>query len=151
VEAEASPREPQPPAAPRPPRLPRDPNKAPLKPVRKVRSEHGTRVARRVVCSECGKHDVIDFAPRDLKMALCRECAFEKLGISDPDNPAHQLFPVTCVTCGKKTKVPFLPQDPNDVECADCYRGIETQQGNKTKTASRVSKKVVRVRRPESD
>jgi CxxC-x17-CxxC domain-containing protein len=70
------------------------------------------------------------------------------LGIRDPDNPAHQLFEAVCSTCGKATKVPFEPRDPTAVQCKDCYLGIETQQQDRSRGAQKISKKVVRVRRP---
>jgi CxxC-x17-CxxC domain-containing protein len=117
--------------------------------VRKVRSAHGTRVARRVVCASCGKTDIIDFAPRDVSTALCRDCAFQQLRFRDPDNPAHFAHTITCATCGRIAKVPFEPKDPSAVECPDCYRGIESKQENRSRRAQRLSKKVVRVRPSE--
>src|SRR5688572_22889437 len=43
------------------------------------RNEHGTRIARRITCSRCGKSDHVPFVPKDAKRALCRDCAAEML------------------------------------------------------------------------
>ena len=114
-------------------------------PVRKVRSPHGTRVARAVVCRNCGKKDTIHFAPKDPADALCRACAAELLGATDPDAGINVERRIKCVTCGKFEDTTW-DGDEAEYACRDCYAGIHTQQGDKTKKAEKISKKVLRKR-----
>lgn len=115
---------------------------------RKVRSEHGTRVARSIVCSRCQAKDTIHFAPKDSKRALCRKCAADLLGVEDPDTHVGTAVAFTCAQCGRKgTTQNKARAESGDYVCNDCLRGIESQQENKTKSAVRLSKKVVRVRK----
>lgn len=117
---------------------------------RKVRSEHGTRVARSIVCSACKAKDTIHFAPKDPKRALCRKCAVDLLGVEDPDTRLGSNVPYVCAQCGRKgTTQDKRKVDSGEYVCNDCKRGIESLQENKTNAASRVSKKVVRVRKSE--
>lgn len=117
---------------------------------KKARNEHGTQVARAITCASCGAKDTIRFAPKDPKRALCRKCAANQLGVQDPDTKVGNEISFTCPQC-KRT---LLTHDSgaakySDYVCNDCMRGIESKQGNKTKEAARVSKKVVRVRKAE--
>jgi CxxC-x17-CxxC domain-containing protein len=122
---------------------PKDPRVA-----RKVRSEHGTRVARQIVCSSCGAKDTIHFAPKDPKRVLCRKCAADLLGIEDPDTRVGSNVSFKCAQCGRAgTTQDKRKAESGDYVCNDCMRGIESRQENKTKTAVRLSKKVVRVRK----
>jgi DNA-directed RNA polymerase subunit RPC12/RpoP len=116
---------------------------------KKERNEHGTQVARAITCASCGAKDTIRFAPKDPKRALCRKCAVNQLGVQDPDSKLGDKISYTCAQC-KRT---LLTDDPNaakytDYVCNDCMRGIESKQENKTKDAARISKKVLRVRKP---
>ena len=115
--------------------------------VRKVRSEHGTRVARSIVCSQCGAKDTIHFSPKDPKRALCRKCAADLLGVEDPDTRVGSQVTFVCAQCGRTgtTQDKLRAKEPGYL-CVDCLRGIESNQEHKTKRAARVSKKVVRVR-----
>lgn len=115
--------------------------------MRKIRTEHGTRVARSIVCRNCGAKDTIHFAPKDPAGALCRKCAAELLGLSDQDASIYPERNLTCITCGAVEKT--QRSDPTTFECRDCRAGIFTKQGDKTKGAERVSKKVIRRKREE--
>ena len=53
--------------------------------VKKIRTEFGTRVARRITCTACGKSDTIDFVPQAGGAIVCRQCAYEKYNVHDPD------------------------------------------------------------------
>lgn len=112
--------------------------------VRKIRNEHGTRVARRIVCAHCGKSDTVDFAPRDPAATFCRACAFTQLNVVDPDERALRTRVRPCSACGRPADVDR--QGP-DILCGDCFLGIESQQQNRTQAARRVTAGVVRVRR----
>jgi ribosomal protein L34E len=117
---------------------------------RKVRNDHGTRVLRSIICAACNAKDTIHFAPKDPKRALCRKCAADLLGVEDPDTKVGSDFPFKCAQCGRKgiTK-DRAKAESGDYLCADCIRGIESNQENKTKSAVRLSKKVVRVRKSD--
>jgi len=132
-----------------PPRKP--PEDAPVaKTIQKVRTVHGTRVARRITCSACGKSDTIDFAPKDPNTALCRKCAFERYGVLDPDDVALRTLTTKCGVCKQQFELTIDPKrgpDPGIATCNDCKAGFETKQGDRSKSATRVSKKVVRVAR----
>lgn len=133
-------------------REPRGSSDSPAAPtIRKVRSEHGTRVARSITCSACGAKDTIHFAPKDPKRALCRRCAADLLGAVDPDTNVSTPKPYTCAQCGRTGTTDRPIADPREFLCPDCFRGIETKQGNKAKTGTAVSKGVLRVRRTKPE
>jgi hypothetical protein len=115
--------------------------------VRKVRSEHGTRVARSIKCSACGAKDTIHFAPRNPAHVLCRKCAADLLGVEDPDTNVHALHPFVCASCGRSGMTQARIDPDRDFICKDCLAGIESRQEHKTKSATRVSNKLLRVRR----
>jgi CxxC-x17-CxxC domain-containing protein len=126
--------------------------KAPApKPVRKVRTEHGTRVARAVVCSACGKRDTIHFAPKDPAKVLCRRCAADLLGVGDPDTEVGSLHPFTCASCGRSGMTQKRIPVAQEFLCKDCLLGIESKQGTRTREATRLSSRVLRVRRSRKD
>ena len=127
------------------------PATAPAKTVQKVRSEHGTRVARAITCSSCGERDTVHFAPRDPKRVLCRKCAADLLGVDDPDTEVGSLHPFVCAQCRRSGMTAHRLTGKKPFLCKDCLLGIETRQENKTKAATRLSKKVVRVRRSSED
>jgi hypothetical protein len=119
----------------------------PAKTLAKVRTVHGTRVARRIVCSACGASDTIDFAPRDPSKVLCRRCVFEQHNVVDADDTDAKTRRADCARCGKSFEITIRPGKPAPAECPDCRAGIETKQGDRSRGALRVSKKVVRARR----
>lgn len=115
--------------------------------VRKVRSPHGTRVARSIVCAKCGKSDTVHFAPRDAARALCRRCAADLLGIEDEDAGIRKERVLTCTECGKEERTSYAKDAP--FLCKDCARGIWSKQQDRTKSAERLDgkRRVLRVRR----
>jgi hypothetical protein len=120
----------------------------PRKPVRKVRTEHGTRVARAIVCASCGARDTIHFAPKDPAKVLCRRCAADLLGVDDPDTEVGSLHPFTCASCGREgmTRV-RMEAGGRDFLCKDCLLGIESKQKTRATRATRLSNRVLRVRK----
>ncbi len=118
--------------------------KAPPVAVQKVRSAHGTRVARSIVCTSCGAKDTIHFAPRDPDRALCRSCAAKILGAVDADANIRAERHLECIKCGRGFNTSW--EEPETFECTDCRAGIETVQKNRANKAQRVSGKVLRVR-----
>jgi CxxC-x17-CxxC domain-containing protein len=115
----------------------------------KVRTQHGTRVARRIKCSSCGGEDTVDFAPRDPKTILCRRCAFEQRGIVDPDDKALREKRQACGRCGRWFDLPYDPTGESRPICADCKAGIETKQQDRSKDATRVSRRIVKAKRKD--
>jgi hypothetical protein len=112
---------------------------------RKIRSEHGTRVARSIVCRNCGAKDTIHFAPKEPARALCRQCAAELLGIDDPESNIFAKRKLTCIECQRIVETTW--DEAETFRCKDCYLGIYTKQGDKTKGADRVKKGVLRKKR----
>ncbi|MEQ9499095.1 MAG: hypothetical protein RIT81_19595 [Deltaproteobacteria bacterium] len=120
--------------------------------VKKVRTPHGTRVARAIVCSACGAKDTVHFTPREVERALCRRCAAELLGVVDRDANIRPEKAMTCTDCGRVEMAFWRGDDP--FLCRDCRQGIYSNQQTRTKKADRVAGgKVLRVRRraPEED
>jgi hypothetical protein len=119
--------------------------------VRKVRTAHGTRVARRIVCSKCGASDTLDFAPKDPSAVLCRKCAFDQHGVVDPDDPSVRMRRVTCTECKKSFEAAIDPERSDPIVCSDCRAGIVSQQRDRARGAQRLSARVVRARRPPEE
>ena len=113
--------------------------------MRKVRTDHGTRVARSIACVACGEKDTISFAPRDASRALCRRCAAEHLGVTDPEAGIRGDRPLTCTSCGREQETAW--REPETFQCRDCVMGIETQQQDRSKRAHRTSQGVLRIRK----
>lgn len=118
--------------------------------VAKVRTAHGTRVARAIVCTACGKKDTVHFAPRDMERVLCRRCAAEVLGVGDRDAGIRPEKAMTCTECSRIEMAYWRGDDP--FLCKDCRQGIYSNQQTRSKKAERVGGgKVVRVRRREEE
>lgn len=119
------------------------------KAMRKVRTAHGTRVARAIVCSACGKDDTVPFSPRKSTQVLCRRCAAEYLGVPDEESGIRIERVLTCTECGKEERTSYVGDDP--FQCKDCLLGIWTKQQDRTKSAERLGTKgrVLRVRRED--
>lgn len=113
---------------------------------RKIRSEHGTRVARSIVCRSCGAKDTIHFAPKEPARALCRKCAAQILGIADEEAGIVRKRKLTCIECGKIEET-TLEGAHGEYRCKDCFAGIHTKQGDKTKKAAKVKKGVLKKKR----
>lgn len=118
------------------------------KTVRRVRTEHGTRVARAIVCSACGAEDRVHFAPRDAAQALCRKCAAQLLGVVDEASNTRPERTLTCSECGKE-ELTTWNRDDAPFQCKDCVQGIWTKQQDRSKGAERLGEggRVLRVRR----
>ena len=129
-------------------REPAEPEKKTKAPkVKKVRTEFGTRVARRITCTACGKSDTIDFVPQDGGAIVCRQCAYEKYNVHDPDRKDFSEYDYDCSTCGVKFKSGIFFEDENEIQCSNCYMGIETKQDDKLKRGQKLKSGVVRVKR----
>jgi hypothetical protein len=112
--------------------------------VPKVRNAHGTRVARRIVCTACGEEDTLHFVPRTADV-LCRRCAAQQLGVADPDAGIFPERERRCVGCGTVERTRFTGGE--EYRCRDCEAGIVRPTTDRARTAERVGDgKVLRVR-----
>jgi CxxC-x17-CxxC domain-containing protein len=115
--------------------------------IKKVRTPHGTRVLRRIVCASCKAEDRVEFVPRDASKALCRKCAYEQLGVQDPTVESLRGFPAVCTRCGVDHRAPFQPEADKPCLCNDCFRGIEVDRKKRARRAVVLENGVIEVRR----
>lgn len=125
-----------------------------------ARNEHGTRVARRVTCAQCGAVDHVAYAPKDASKALCRSCAMKVLEIYDAGVKVRMpTKPAVCNLCGAPFALPVAAEDDGDPLCKNCLLGFTTWQGSvdrpfeerqNTVLESRASGTVVRKKKPSS-
>ncbi len=114
--------------------------------VREVKTDHGTRVSRRITCVRCKAEDRIAFIPRDPNQMLCRKCAASELDIADPGAGIRPEKEATCAECGRVELTTFLDLDP--YRCRDCHRGIYSKQDDRNRRAEPTGdRRVLRVRR----
>lgn len=135
-----------PPAAPRPKARParaesrrgRDDGRKPAMPddaeapvfIGGPKNQFGTRVARRITCSQCGNVDHVPHAPRNLERALCRACAAEVLKTYEMGTRAPVATrPAVCSLCKKPFALPVKVELTDEILCPDCLRGFATWTG----------------------
>jgi CxxC-x17-CxxC domain-containing protein len=95
------------------------------------RNEHGTRIARRIKCSRCGKSDHVPFVPKDAARALCRDCAAEMLKTFEVGVKVRMpTKPAVCNLCGAPFDLPITAEDDGDPLCSNCLKGFTTWQGS---------------------
>jgi CxxC-x17-CxxC domain-containing protein len=96
-----------------------------------ARNEHGTRIARRVVCGRCGSEDHVPYAPKDSAKALCRSCAALVLRAYEVGTRAPtETRDETCNLCGVPFRIPLAVADDGDPLCPNCLRGFTTWSGS---------------------
>lgn len=109
----------------------RDGAKETVKRVGGARNEFGTRVARRIDCSRCGRSDHIAYVPKDRAKALCRDCAVEVLRMYEVGVKARvSTRVVPCNLCGTPFDLPANVEDDGDLLCRSCLRGFTAWQGS---------------------
>jgi hypothetical protein len=105
-----------------------------LKPITRVggvRSEFGTRVARRVDCARCGRSDHVAYIPKERERALCRDCAAEVLRAYEHGVKARMpMRDAACNLCGTPFQLPITAEDDGDLLCPSCLRGWTGWQGS---------------------
>lgn len=107
------------------------PAKDGVKRVGGARNEFGTRVARRIDCSRCGRSDHIAYVPKDRAKALCRDCAAEVLRLYEHGVKAKAAMRrVSCNLCGTPFDLPATVEDDGDLLCGSCLRGFTAWQGS---------------------
>ena len=141
--------------------------KKPQKVVSDVRSPHGTRVLKRIVCSRCGKSDTLQFVPRADEAPLCQACASEQHNvISENDSQSGDKY-VACKSCGTKFAVAKRPREvfvpkglegmedlltPKDAtdHCLDCRKKLAIERRNLAKKPAGVHPLIVKGKRTKA-
>jgi hypothetical protein len=96
-----------------------------------ARNEHGTRVARRVVCGRCGSEDHVPYVPKESGKAMCRACAALVLRAYEVGTKVPvETRPETCNLCGTPFRIPLAVVDDGDPLCPNCLRGFMTWSGS---------------------
>jgi CxxC-x17-CxxC domain-containing protein len=96
-----------------------------------ARNEHGTRVARRVVCGRCGSEDHVPYVPKESGKAMCRDCAALVLRAYEVGTKVPvETRPETCNLCGTPFRIPLSVVDDGDPLCPNCLRGFMTWSGS---------------------
>jgi hypothetical protein len=123
-----------------------------------ARTEFGTRVAKAITCTRCGKEDYIAFKPKDPAKVMCKKCTAEVAGLDEHGDPLKKRFDeVVCDQCGRTHRIPVArkrksPRDDDPVLCPDCRHGIESVQGTKTLTGERRRSGIILKRKgPSAD
>jgi hypothetical protein len=140
------------------------PEKPQRKVVREVRSPHGTRVMKSIVCTKCKKTDYISFVPKDGAPLLCTSCAEKELNVVGEVKHFSQDKYARCERCGKdypagpkrppravhidKDAELLIPKDTRPL-CADCKVEVAAERRAVAKTA-RGGKPVVIKRKPKT-
>lgn len=109
-----------------------------IRPSAAARTPFGTRIAAAIVCVECGKKDHIGFRPKKGARTLCRACAAALLGrIEAGQQKPRELRSITCAHCKREAQVPAGLPDDIALLCRDCFNGVYSYQGDRTKDAER--------------
>ena len=101
---------------------------------------HKTQVRFNVLCSECGKKDVLPFVPKTKGPMLCSACADSKLGNrwrGSRFKEKPREYPFNCVQCSHKDYVPFEPKPDHDLLCDRCRNEQAIPDRSRIKGAQR--------------
>lgn len=129
-----------------------------------VRSPHGTRVMKRIVCSRCGKSDMLPFVPKAGESPLCQSCAQESFNVISENEQGSADKYIACRRCGtkfpaaKKPREQFVPRGLEDVAdqltqrdlnelCIECRGITAVERRNLAKKPRGVHPIVVKGRR----
>lgn len=114
-----------------------------------ARTPFGTRVSTAITCAECGKRDHIGFRPKKGARTLCRDCAAKLLGRYESGAvPRKDMTVITCAHCGRQAELAQdLVQEGQAMLCPDCFNGIYSYQGDRSRTGERRSSGVILSRR----
>jgi hypothetical protein len=125
-----------------------------IRPIAASRTAFGTRIASAIVCAECGKKDHIGFRPKKGARTLCRACAAALLGrVEAGQQKPRELRTIICAHCKREAQVPANLPDDIALLCRDCFNGIYSYQGDRTRDAERRKSGTLlsRKRRPAPD
>lgn len=102
--------------------------------------KHGTKVAFRITCAECGEDDELDYVPKGVPLneILCETCMLEREGsasrwaivqeVKNREQQKRPKHPVDCVTCGATEMLPFKPQAGREYYCYNCYLNLQQRE-----------------------
>jgi CxxC-x17-CxxC domain-containing protein len=127
-----------------------------------VRSPHGTRVMKRIVCSSCQKSDTLSYVPKAGEPVLCKDCSARSNVVTEGDSMSADRM-VSCKKCGtpfplaKKPREVFVPKglegmadllSPRDAMtlCASCRNIVAEERRNLAKKPRGVHPVVVKKR-----
>lgn len=130
----------------------RQQHKPSKKPIGAARTPFGTRISTAIVCAECGKHDHVGFRPKKGARTLCRTCAEKLLGLYESGStPPPERTTITCSHCGRKAELPSkLVEEGQNMLCPDCFNGIYSYQGDRSRTGERRASGLILSRRKKS-
>ncbi|MBA2664018.1 MAG: hypothetical protein H0U74_17140 [Bradymonadaceae bacterium] len=99
------------------------------------RTQHGTRVSLFIDCSECGKHDELDYVPKGTPMneMLCNDCAAKRFGDAShwaevsraKESEARTEWAFICDDCGREDYLKFAPMASRTYQCNRCFSDQE--------------------------
>jgi CxxC-x17-CxxC domain-containing protein len=113
-----------------------------------ARNEFGTRIARRIECTRCGKEDHVPFVPKDATKALCRACAAEVIKTYEEGVRVRMpTKPAVCNLCGVPFELPVAAEDDGDPLCKNCLLGFTTWRGSVDVPFAERAKQVLEPRR----
>jgi len=69
--------------------------------------------------------------------------------VHDPDREELSKRPYKCASCERKFLSTLVFENEDEIQCPDCFKGIESKQGNRSKTGTAVKKGVIRVKRED--
>jgi CxxC-x17-CxxC domain-containing protein len=122
-----------------------------IRPIAAARTPFGTRIAQAITCVECGKKDHIGFRPKKGARTLCRECAAALLGrVEAGQQKPRELRTIVCAHCKREAQVPANLPDDIALLCRDCFNGIYSYQGDRTRDAERRKSGTLLSRRRKS-
>lgn len=94
------------------------------------RRKHKTNVALPIICSDCGKEDILDYVPKGVPLyeLKCGSCMFEALPESKwaeinqlKDREADKKYSIACEKCGCDWELPFKPRPGKRYRCEACF------------------------------
>ncbi|MES2504022.1 MAG: hypothetical protein V4534_04005 [Myxococcota bacterium] len=95
------------------------------------RNQHGTRIARKVVCQKCGRADHINSRPSKTSGTYCRECATQVMGALEVGKRAPRVMRThKCSNCQQDFELPAAMEPKKDCTCGNCLKGFETWRGS---------------------
>ncbi|MCP4502346.1 MAG: hypothetical protein GY822_20515 [Deltaproteobacteria bacterium] len=113
------------------------------------RNDHGTRVARRVICNRCQAVDHVSYLDKDKDFALCRTCAEEMMNVFEVGRKKRMATrEVDCNLCGVPFGLPVTAEDDGDPLCDNCLKEWMGWQGSLDMTYDERNENALEKTRP---
>ncbi len=95
-----------------------------------IRNSHGTRIAKRVICQNCGKQDHITCRPSKISGSFCRKCAVKIINAVEVGSRIDKkMKSYVCKQCCVEFKLPANIVPRKGHICSNCLKGFETWNG----------------------